>query len=157
MPLTGPEYQRFTQSAPTLDSGTDGRWIACDESGYDGEDLLSEGRYMMVAAVAVDDAEAELIVRDLRTETSIQPSVRDLKFRHFQRGGRLEKLSRLWQTGGALHGRCSVYVVDKRYGVMSKVIDLLVEEEAFGAASTYMRTDRPPSWLEPWPAMAGAR
>ncbi|MER6562094.1 DUF3800 domain-containing protein [Streptomyces sp. NPDC001027] len=131
MPLTGSDYQRLTHTAPTLDSETDGRWIACDESGYDGEDLLSEGRYMMVAAVAVDDAQAELIVRDLRTRTSMQPTVRELKFRHFQRGDRLQKLSRLWQNGGALHGRCSVYAVDKRYGIMSKVIDLLAEEEAY--------------------------
>lgn len=94
MPLTGAEYQRLTQTAPTLDSETDGRWIACDESGYDGEDLLSDGRYLMVAGVAVDDAEAELIVRELRKETHIQPTVRDLKFKHFQRGDRLEKLSR---------------------------------------------------------------
>ncbi|MER5478793.1 DUF3800 domain-containing protein [Streptomyces sp. NPDC002734] len=131
MPLTGAEYERLAQTAPTLDSEADGRWIACDESGYDGEDLLSEGLYMMVAGVAVDDAEAEGIVRDLRTETNIQPAVRDLKFKHFQRGDRLQKLSRLWQKDGALHGRCSVYVVDKRYGIMSKVIDLLVEEEAY--------------------------
>ena len=131
MPLTGAEYQRLTQAAPTLDSETDGRWIACDESGYDGEDLLSDGRYLMVAGVAVDDAEAALIVRELRKETQIQPTVRDLKFKHFQRGDRLEKLSRLWQPDGALHGRCSVYVVDKRYGLISKIIDLLVEEEAY--------------------------
>ncbi|MDQ0946224.1 hypothetical protein QFZ24_000147 [Streptomyces phaeochromogenes] len=48
---------------------------------------------MMVAGVAVDDAEAELIARDLRTQTNIQPTVRELKFRHFQRGDRLQKLS----------------------------------------------------------------
>ncbi|MFJ8053699.1 DUF3800 domain-containing protein [Streptomyces luteogriseus] len=131
MPLTGPEYQRLTQTKPTLDSETDGRWIACDESGYNGEDLLSAGRYMMVAGVAVDDAEAELIVRDLRSQTNIQATVRELKFKHFQRGDRLQKLSRLWRPGGVLHGRCSVYVVDKRYAIMSKVIDLLVEEEAY--------------------------
>ncbi|GHG00409.1 MULTISPECIES: DUF3800 domain-containing protein [Streptomyces] len=131
MPLTGPEYQRLTQTAPTLDSETEGRWIACDESGYDGEDLLSDGRYMMVAGVAVDDAMAELVVRDLREETSIQPTVRELKFKHFKRGDRLEKLVQLWQPGGALHERCSVYVIDKRYALMSKTIDLLVEEEAY--------------------------
>lgn len=92
---------------------------------------MSDGRYLMLAGVAVDDAEAELIVSELRRKTCIQPTVRDLKFRHFQRGDRLDRLSRLWQPGGALHGRCSVYVVDKRYGLMSKIIDLLVEEEAY--------------------------
>ncbi|TRO55783.1 hypothetical protein [Streptomyces sp. IB201691-2A2] len=58
MPLTGPDHVRLTRTAPILDGGADGRWIACDEPGYDGEDLLSEGRYMMVAGVAVEDAEA---------------------------------------------------------------------------------------------------
>jgi hypothetical protein len=131
MPQTGPDHERLTQTAPTLDSETDGRWIASDESGYDGEDLLSDGRYMMVAGVAVDDAEAELIMRDLRRQANIQSTARDLKFKHhFKRGDRLEKLSRLWRPGGALDGRCSVYVVDKRYAIMSKTIDLLVEEEA---------------------------
>ncbi|MCX5613535.1 DUF3800 domain-containing protein [Streptomyces sp. NBC_00047] len=131
MPLTGPEYERFTRTAPTLNCETDGRWIASDESGYDGEDLLADGRYMMVAGVAVDDAEAELILRDLRKETNIQPTARELKFKHFQRGDRLEKMSRLWRSGGALHGRCSVFVIDKRYAIMSKTIDLLAEEEAY--------------------------
>lgn len=121
----------LTRTAPTLDNDTDGRWIASDESGYDGEHLLSDGRYMMVAGVAVDDAAAECILTDLRQKTGLQPTVRDLKYRHFQRGDRLEKLSGLWGPGGALHGRCSVYVVDKRYGIMSKAIDLLVEEEAY--------------------------
>ncbi|WP_158821106.1 MULTISPECIES: hypothetical protein [unclassified Streptomyces] len=131
MPLTGPEYERYTRTAPTLNCETDGRWIASDESGYDGEDLLADGRYMMVAGVAVDDAEAELILRDLRKATNIQPTARELKFKHFQRGDRLERMSRLWRPGGALYGRCSVFVIDKRYAIMSKTIDLLAEEEAY--------------------------
>jgi len=130
MVLETPEHQRYNTPSMTSDGAVDGRWIACDESGYDGEQLLSPGRYMAVSAVAVDDVEAEGIVRSLRERARIKPDAPELKFKLFKRQDRADLLSELWLPGGVLHERCSVYLVDKRYGVMSKVVDLLLEEAA---------------------------
>ncbi|MFD9865224.1 DUF3800 domain-containing protein, partial [Streptomyces alboflavus] len=108
-----------------------GRWIACDESGNDGEQLLN-GRYLVYASVAVDDAQAADIVRELRRDAGIQQGA-ELKFRAFSGrwANRREVLRRLWGHGGALEGRCAAYVVDKEYAAVAKVVDLLLEEYAW--------------------------
>ncbi|MEU3411301.1 DUF3800 domain-containing protein [Streptomyces sp. NPDC006658] len=131
MPLTGDDFTLYSRTAATSNSEGSGRWIACDESGNDGEQLLN-GRYLVYASVAVDDAEAADIVRQLRREAQIQQSA-ELKFRAFagRWANRREVLRRLWGPGGALEGRCAAYVVDKEYGAVAKVVDLLLEEYAW--------------------------
>jgi hypothetical protein len=47
----------YSQIGPTADGGTAGRWVACDESGWDGEQLIGRGPFFVYAAIAVDDAE----------------------------------------------------------------------------------------------------
>ncbi|MBZ6142529.1 DUF3800 domain-containing protein [Streptomyces olivaceus] len=122
-----------TQSGPTTDGDTAGRWAACDESGWDGEQLIGRrGPYFVYAAVAVDDAEATEIVEELRAETHYQAP--ELKFRDFKkRANRRDALRRLWGDGGALEGRCWAFVVEKEYAAVAKVIDLLLEEQAYAA------------------------
>ena len=131
MPLTGDNFTLYSRTVATSDSEGSGRWIACDESGNDGEQLLN-GRYLVYASVAVDDAEAADIVRELRRETGIQQAA-ELKFKAFtgRWANRREALRRLWGSGGALEGRCAAYVVDKEYAAVAKVVDLLLEEYAW--------------------------
>ncbi|MFF3354156.1 DUF3800 domain-containing protein [Streptomyces sp. NPDC002917] len=115
-----------------VDGGAAGRWVACDESGWDGEQLIGRGPYFVYAAVAVDDAEATLIVEQLRAQTRAQAP--ELKFKEFKgRSARREALRRLWGEGGALEGRCWAFVFEKEYAAVAKVIDLLLEEQAHAA------------------------
>ncbi|MFC9759655.1 hypothetical protein [Streptomyces sp. NPDC056921] len=130
MPLTGDAFTQYSRTAPTKDSLDSGRWVACDESGYGGEQLLNNGRYLVYASVAIDDVEAAPIVQELRQAARIQSH--ELKFKSFQnRAGRRDLLRRLWQPGGTLDGRCAVYVVDKEYAAVAKIVDLLLEEQVW--------------------------
>ncbi|MFF1716920.1 DUF3800 domain-containing protein [Streptomyces sp. NPDC058268] len=129
MPLTGDAFTQYSRAEPTKDSADTGRWIACDESGYGGEQLLNNGRYLVYASVAIDDVEAEPIVEELRRATRAQGP--ELKFKSFQSSAnRRDLLRRLWEPGGELDGRCSAYVVDKEYAAVAKIVDLLLEEQA---------------------------
>ncbi|MEU0276791.1 hypothetical protein [Streptomyces sp. NPDC006307] len=131
MTLTGEKYTQLNQIEPTSDSAGGGRWIACDESGWDGEQLVGrQRRFLVFVSVAIDDAEAALVISALREQARIQQA-RELKFHLFKgREERWSLLKNLWGPAGALHDRCSVYVVDKEYAVAAKAIDLLLEEKA---------------------------
>ncbi|MFD8062000.1 hypothetical protein ACFXA0_21240 [Streptomyces cyaneofuscatus] len=57
MALTGEKYTQLNQNEPTSDDAGGGRWIACDESGWDGEQLAGrKRRFLVFASVAIDDA-----------------------------------------------------------------------------------------------------
>lgn len=131
MPLNGAAFTQYSRLDPTRDVGEEGRWIACDESGYDGEQLMNGGRYLVYASVAIDDVEADHLVQELRSRAGIQQGA-ELKFRAFQgrHTDRRQVLRELWEPGGALHGRCAAYIVDKEYATVAKIIDLLMEEQA---------------------------
>jgi hypothetical protein len=47
----------FNHTSPTADTD-EARWVACDESGWDGEQLLNGHRHLVYASVAIDDAQA---------------------------------------------------------------------------------------------------
>jgi hypothetical protein len=131
--LSGAEYARNNQATATHDDNVAGRWVAVDESGWDGEQLYARAdRYLSIGSVATDDDSAALIVDRLRQDTALrQPP--ELKFSQFtgQRSGRrMEALAELIEPQGALAGRACVYLVDKHFFVTAKIIDLLLEEEA---------------------------
>lgn len=129
VPLTGEKYSQLNHSVPTADGEEYGRWVACDESGWDGEQLVGrERRFLAFASVAVDDDAAEL-VQMLRERARVRQAG-ELKFHFFKDDPqRWSLLEEAWRPGGVLHGRCSVYVVDKEYAAAAKVIDLLLEEK----------------------------
>ncbi|WP_159001187.1 DUF3800 domain-containing protein [Streptomyces sp. SBT349] len=130
MPLSGDAFSRFNHPTPTRNTAGTGQWVACDESGYGGEQLMNNGRYLVYASVAVDDAVAGPIVQEVRERARIQQG-NELKFRAFkERKVRREVLRQLWGPGGALEGRCAVLVVDKQYATVAKIVDLLLEEQA---------------------------
>lgn len=143
--LSGPDYARNNQVTPTQDDGTAGRWVAADESGWDGEQLYRRAdRYLSIGSVAVDDESAAQIVDRLRRDAKLsQPP--ELKFAHFtsgRSGTRLEALAALLGPGGVLADRVDVYLVDKHYFVTSKIIDLLLEEEAHARGINLYEGDR---------------
>jgi hypothetical protein len=106
--LSGADYARNNRAIATRDDNVAGRWVAVDESGWDGEQLFARAdRYLSIGSVAIDDDSAALIVNELRQDTGLrQPP--GLKFSQFtgQRGGhRLDALAELIEPQGALAGR----------------------------------------------------
>lgn len=129
--LVGDDYTVYTRAEATCDDESAGRWVAVDESGWDGEQLYGRAdRYLSIGSVALDDEAASSIVERLRQDTRIrQPP--ELKFGQFAGSAdRIEALADLLGPGGALAGRAHVYLVDKHYFITSKIIDLLLEEHA---------------------------
>src|SRR6266576_4408693 len=140
--LSGPDYARSNRVTPTQDDGTAGRWVAADESGWDGEQLYRRAdRYLSIGSVAVDDKSAAQIIDRLRRDAKLsQPP--ELKFAQFRSDIRLEVLAALLGPGGALADRVGVYLVDKHYFVTSKIIDMLLEEEAHARGINLYEGDR---------------
>lgn len=131
MGLSGVAYSASSRSGPTRDDEGDGRWVAVDESGWDGEQLYGRAdRFLSIGSVAIDDEEAAEIVGKLRRDARVsQPA--ELKFSHFDgKELRLAALAALLGPGGTLATRASVYLVDKHYFVTAKIIDVFLEEEA---------------------------
>jgi hypothetical protein len=144
--LLGPSYARRNQLGPTADTEGGGRWVAVDESGWDGDQLHGEqrSRYLSIGSVAISDTDAEPIVDEIRTATRLQAP--ELKFSKVfagpKNGQRRSVLSALLAPGGDLHGRASVYLIDKHYFVVAKLIDLFVEEQAHKQGRNIRNTGR---------------
>lgn len=94
--LLGANFSRRNRQAPTDDRAGTGRWIAIDESGYDGDQLHGGDRYMILGAVAIDDAGAAAIVDTLRREAGIQKSAAEVKFQKMFTGGELTSAASSW-------------------------------------------------------------
>lgn len=96
-----------------------------DESGFTGEDLMNpEQRYFALASSIVGDDEAEALLRQCfprygGTEFKFSALWR----RPSHREGFLDLAERL----PALSGRTFVYIVDKRYSILVKIVDYLIE------------------------------
>lgn len=130
--LFGEQYSRRNCPQATRDGEPMGRWIALDESGWDGDQLHGEdrSRYLTIGSVAMSDEDAADLIDGLRRTTRIQAP--ELKFgTSFAKDGQSQRrkaLAALLGPGGALEGRASVYVLDKHYFIVGKLIDLFVEE-----------------------------
>lgn len=105
--------------------------IACDESGSDGENLIeSRHRVFSHASTDLTAAEADGIVRDIRRQFRSQGA--ELKSKDLLKGDGIDQVAELFNEAGPLHGRTHVHLLDKQYFAVGKVVDLLVEEEAYG-------------------------
>lgn len=103
--------------------------IACDESGSDGENLLaSRHRVFAHGSVDLSTDEADVVVAAVRRELRVSGS--ELKAARLLRDPHIPEVARLFADGGPLHGHAHVYLLDKLYFAVGKIIDLLVEEEA---------------------------
>lgn len=106
--------------------------IACDESGSEGENVTNAGHRVFVhASVAVGASEsAEVMARVRRLAPSQAP---EYKADQILRPMAAAAVNWLLAADGPLAGRALVYLVDKDYFVVGKIVDLLVEEVAHAA------------------------
>jgi hypothetical protein len=100
--------------------------IACDESGYEGEKLIGTTTDVFAhASVHLDTESATACMQELRRR--IRSPATEYKANHLLREKHRAVL--IWLLGplGPLSGRASVYLIDKAFFVVGKVIDLLTD------------------------------
>jgi hypothetical protein len=104
--------------------------IACDESGSDGENLISgSSRIFAHGSTDLTSDEASCVIADLRGETAYAGS--EVKSSRLLKGQHLAHTLRRFEPGGALRGRVRVSITDKAYMAVCKVVDLVIEEDAY--------------------------
>jgi hypothetical protein len=117
--------------------------IAADESGFSGSNLLDPATPVIThASVDLSVGEAAELIGTLRSWFRFSPN--EFKSGRFLRGlkagGALERF--LAQLGGRAH----VHLVDKRYFLVTRIVDLLLAEPSY-AAGTRLTRDRRPAAL----------
>ena len=117
--------------------------IACDESGFSGTNLLDSATPVFThASVDLRVDEAGELTEALRS--GVRRSLNELKSGHFlrspQAGEALE-----WLLAGLI-GRAHVFVVDKKYFLVTRIVDLFLTEPSY-AAGTRLSEDRRPAAL----------
>ncbi|MEV4944050.1 hypothetical protein [Streptomyces zaomyceticus] len=144
--LRGPNFARRNRPHPTDETEDLGQWVALDESGWDGDQLYGQqrSRYLSIGTVAISDDEAAPIVEEIRTATRLQAA--EVKFSKAFTGPRHSPrravLAMMLAPGGVLHERASVYLVDKHYFIVGKLIDLFIEEKEAKQGRDIRNTDR---------------
>lgn len=138
--------------------------IACDESGYEGEKLIGTTTDVFAhASVHLNAESATNCVQELRDR--IRSPATEYKANHLLREKHRSVLKWLLGPLGPLRGNAHVYLIDKAFFVVGKVIDLLVEEVTYPAgiglhqdrrakamAVTLYREGRRAFGLEQWQA-----
>lgn len=122
---------------PTLASAHE---IACDESGWEGANLVA-GNSEVIAYASVRlsvDAAAECL-GELGGGARHVP--REYKASQVLRGDRRSTVTRLLGPAGPIHGNAFVHLTEKSYFVVGRVIDLVLGQSA-DAASAGLVVDR---------------
>lgn len=125
MKVVDPAWPLWADTA-TVD-GTGPVWVAADESGSTGDRLIDPQGVFAHASVRIDDATAEPLLADLRQQARATQSS-EAKFDQFKKRRGRKALADALGPGGALDGRVVITIADKRFLIVSKMIDLLVEE-----------------------------
>jgi hypothetical protein len=103
--------------------------VACDESGYEGEKLIGTTTDVFAhASVRLDTLPAANCMRELRRR--IRSPAIEYKANHLLRDKHRSVLTWLLGPVGPLLGNANVYLIDKAFFVVGKVVDLLVDEVA---------------------------
>src|SRR5215211_4182450 len=107
--------------------------IACDESGYEGEKLIGTTTDVFAhASVRLDTESAIECMQELRNR--IRSPATEYKANHLLREKHRSVLAWLLGPLGPLQANAHVYLIDKAFFVIGKVIDLLVEDVTHPAA-----------------------
>lgn len=128
--------------------------VACDESGYEGERLVGGTTDVFAhASVRLDVASAEECVRELRDR--IRSPATEYKANHVLRGKHRAVLIWLLGADGPTLGSANVYLVDKAFLLVAKVVELLLAAPAETATALY-RDGRRAGDRESWDAFLAA-
>lgn len=105
--------------------------IYIDESGFTGDDLYNpEQRYFVIASTVVGDEEAEQILRRCFPRYQGQ----EFKFTNiWKRGTNRNGLRTLATEIPALADRVFTFIIDKRFSLIIKMFDYLVEPSAYAS------------------------
>jgi hypothetical protein len=129
--------------------------IACDESGYEGENLIGATTEVFAhASVRLTTESATDCI--LETRDRIRSPAQEYKSNHLLREKHRSVLEWLLGPLGPIHGNAHVHLTDKTFFVVGRVIDLLVdgvtEPDRRAMAVTLYREGRPAFGREPWEA-----
>lgn len=103
--------------------------IACDESGSEGEAVFDSRHPVFChGSTDLDMDAAGALIAELRHQT--RSKAEEVKSEQLLKPNAAHVLSRLFGEEGPLRGHAVMYLVDKQYFVIAKVIDLLIEELA---------------------------
>lgn len=103
------------------------RDIACDESGYEGEKLVGgETDVFAHAGVHLTTGSAAGCAEELRRR--IRSPALEYKANHLLRQKHRPVLEWLLSPQAPIHGHAHVHLVDKTFLLVSKIVELLVEE-----------------------------
>ncbi|MGW6194755.1 hypothetical protein ACWF0M_01280 [Kribbella sp. NPDC055110] len=125
--VMGADWPRWV-SEPTLDVN-DSVWVAADESGTSGENLVDRDFVVAHATVRIDDATAAPILAELRERAGAKQAP-EAKFSQFLKDPGLNALAEVFGPSGPLYERVSLMVADKPFIIVAKIVDLIVEEWA---------------------------
>lgn len=105
--------------------------IACDESGSEGENLIEgSSRIFAHGSTDLDPGTASQLIDELREAVKFKGL--ELKSTTLlQNASRRAALLNTLTPGGPLSGRAKFLVIDKWYMAAAKVIDLVIEEDAY--------------------------
>jgi hypothetical protein len=114
--------------------------IACDESGFSGSNLLDAATPLFThASVDLCVDEAVELIQTLRS--GFRCSLNELKSGQFLRGPRAAEAFE-WLLA-ALNGRAHVYLVDKEYFLVTRIVDLFLVEPSYAAGTRLTEGHRP--------------
>jgi hypothetical protein len=114
--------------------------IACDESGFSGTNLLDAATPLFThASVDLRQDEAVELVRELRSR--LRWTDDELKSGQLLRDPRADQ-PLAWLLA-ALSGRAHVWVVDKQYFLVTRIVDLFLAEPSYVAGTRLAQDSRP--------------
>lgn len=125
---------------PTAGAGSPVVEVACDESGFSGSNMLDAATPLFThASVDLSVDEAADLIGALRT--GFRWSLREFKSGPFLRGPNAAEALE-WLLA-ALTGRAHVYVIDKEYFLVTRIVDLFLVEPSYAAGTRLTHADRP--------------
>jgi hypothetical protein len=114
--------------------------IACDESGFSGTNLLDAATPVFThASVDLCFDEAVELIHTLRS--GFRWSLNEFKSGPFLRGPQAGEALEWLLT--ALNGRAHVYLVDKEYFLVTRIVDLFLVEPSYAAGTRLTEVQRP--------------
>lgn len=126
--------------------------IACDESGAEGENLTAAITDVFAhASVSMEIEAADDVIRVLRDR--IRSPATEYKANHLLRGKHRSALIWLLGPSGPIYGTARVYLVEKRFFIVSRIVDLL--DDPYSPSLGFYRSFETEALYRTGPALAG--